>query len=180
MPQWQQPWRRRTLCRITHKRRLLNTLRTPVRRRPPQTPRPHHHANASAPGAAICPAHPQQRIGGTGKKYYLHVLSAEELKARGMPEKKAKLVIQSYPVLVLGDEWLEELFCPACGTSRWCHVSRDPEGKLMVRWAERELWQQVAHVDPLQPNPTVSEFSRRQARRLRNRRPDGSQLFERL
>jgi hypothetical protein len=128
----------------------------------------------------LCPAHPQQRIGGTGKKYYLHVLSAEELKARGMPEKKAKLVIQSYPVLVLGDEWLEELFCPACGTSRWCHVSRDPQGELMVRWAQRELWQQVAHVDPLQPNPTVSEFSRRQARRLRNRRPDGSQLFERL
>lgn len=128
----------------------------------------------------LCPAHPQQQIGGTGKKYYLHVLSAEELKARGMPDKKAKLVIQAYPVLVLGDEWLEELFCPACGTSRWCHVKKKANGKLLVRWAQRELWQQVAHVDPLQPNPTVSEFSRRQARRLRNRRPDGSPLFERL
>jgi hypothetical protein len=33
-----------------------------------------------------------------------------------------------------------------------------------VRWAPRNLWQQVAHVDPLQTNPTVSEITRRSAR----------------
>lgn len=126
----------------------------------------------------FCPAHPDQRIGGTGKKYYLHVLSAEELKQRGMPDKKARLLIQAYPVLVLGNEWLEELFCPKCGTSQWCHVSRQASGEWSVRWAKRELWQQVAHVDPLQANPTVSEFSRRQARRLRTRRADGRRVFD--
>ena len=31
----------------------------------------------------FCPAHPEQRIEGNGKKYFLHVLSPEELKARG-------------------------------------------------------------------------------------------------
>jgi hypothetical protein len=34
-----------------------------------------------------------------------------------------------------------------------------------VRWAPRELWQQVANVDPLHTNPSVSEFSRREAGR---------------
>ena len=126
-----------------------------------------------------CPAHPLQRIGGTGKKYYLHLLTPDELKARGMPDKKARLVIQSYPVLVLTNEWLEELFCPQCGTSRWCHVIRSADGSLSVSWAKPELWQQVAHVDPLQPNPSVSEYSRKQARRLTHRRADGKQFFDR-
>lgn len=108
------------------------------------------------------------------------MLSAEELKARGMSDKTARLVIKSYPVLVLSDEWLEELFCEHCGTSRWCHVIKGDAGNLLVRWAPRELWQQVAHVDPLLPNPTVGEYTRRQARRLSNRRADGRQLFERI
>lgn len=128
----------------------------------------------------FCPAHPDQLIGGTGKKYYLHLLSPDELRARGMPDKKARLVIAAYPVLVLGNEWLEELFCPKCGVSAWHHVLRQPDGRLTVSWAKRELWQQVAHVDPLQPNPTVGEFTRREARRLQARRPDGRRLFDPL
>jgi hypothetical protein len=47
-----------------------------------------------------------------------------------------------------------------------------------VRWAPRELWQQVAHVDPLQPNPTVREFNRRSARRPSLKRADGKLFYE--
>jgi len=127
----------------------------------------------------LCPSHPDERIAGTGKKYYLHLLTSEELKARGMSDKTARLVIQAYPVLVLSNEWLEELFCAKCRTSRWCHVSCGSAGSLNVRWAKPELWQQVAHVDPLQPNPSVGEYTRRQARRLTQRRLDGNQFFDR-
>ena len=52
----------------------------------------------------LCPAHPEQRIAGNGKKYFLHLLKPEELKARGMAHKTAQLVIQAYPVLVLSNE----------------------------------------------------------------------------
>jgi hypothetical protein len=121
----------------------------------------------------FCPAHPEQKIEGNGKKYFLHLLSPEELKARGMSHKKAQLVIEAYPVLVLSNEWLEELFCPQCGTSRWCHVTKIDRVAHNVRWAPRELWEQVAHVDPLIPNPSVSQFTRRTARRT-----DGRRLFE--
>lgn len=127
----------------------------------------------------FCPKHPDQRIAGSGKKYYIHVESPEELKARGMPEKKARLLIQAYPVLVLDSEWLEQLYCPKCGQNHWCHVSRDDQGKLSVALAKRELWQQVAHVDPLCPNPTVSEYSRREAGRLSSKRNDGRQFYDR-
>ena len=126
----------------------------------------------------FCPAHPEQRIEGNGKKYFLHLLCPEELKARGMSDKRAKLVINAYPVLVLSDEWLEELFCPQCGSSRWCHVVKVDRVEHSVRWAPRELWQQVAHVDPLVANPTVSEYTRREARRPRLHRADGQRFFE--
>ena len=126
----------------------------------------------------FCPAHPEQRIEGNGKKYFLHLLTAEQLQARGMPDKKARLVIQAYPVLVLSNEWLEELFCPACGTSSWCHVTRHDRVEHTVRWAPRALWEQVAHVDPVVANPSVSEYSRREASRLNQRRRDGKRFFD--
>lgn len=126
----------------------------------------------------FCPAHPEQRIEGNGKKYFLHLLSPEELQARGFSDRKARLVIQAYPVLVLSNEWLEELFCPACGTSRWCHVTKVDGVVHTVRWAPRDLWQQVAHVDGLVPNPSVSQFTRRSARRASPHRPDGRRFFD--
>ena len=95
-----------------------------------------------------------------------------------MPDKKARLVIQAYPVLVLSNEWLEELFCPACGTSSWCHITRHDRVEHTVRWAPRALWEQVAHVDPVVANPSVSEYSRREASRLNQKRRDGKRFFD--
>jgi hypothetical protein len=129
------------------------------------------------PRQLFCPAHPEQRISGDGRRYLLHLLTSEELRQRGMGDKRARLVIQSYPVLVLHNEWLEELHCPTCGLSRWCHVVRREDSSFAVRWAPRELWEQVAHVDPLVPNPSVGEFTRRQAR-AGGRRRDGGRLFD--
>ena len=140
---------------------------------PDRTPPKRQRGGRSRKRELFCPAHPEQRIEGNGKKYFLHLLSPEELKARGMPHKKAQLVIDAYPVLVLSNEWLEELFCPQCGSSHWCHVIKHDRVLHSVSWALRELWQQVAHVDPLVPNPSVSQFTRHAARRT-----DGRRLFD--
>ncbi len=126
----------------------------------------------------FCPAHTDQQITGNGRKYFLHLLQPEELRARGMSDKKSRLVIQAHPVLVLSNEWLEELFCPACGMSRWCHVVRHDRVSHTVRWAPRDLWQQVAHVHPLEPNPSVSQFTRRAARRASFQRIDGKRIYD--
>ena len=103
----------------------------------------------------------------------LHLRRPEELKARGMPHKKAQLVIDAYPVVVLSNEWLEELFCPQCCSSNWCQVVKHHHVLHSVSWAPPELWQQVAHGDPLAPNTCVSQLSRRAARRT-----DGRRLFD--
>ena len=80
-------------------------------------------------------------------------------------------------MLVLSNEWLEELFCPMCGSSRWCHVIKHDQVLHTVLWAQRELWEQVAHVDPTVHNPTVSEYTRRNARRSVVKREDGKLFF---
>ncbi len=126
----------------------------------------------------FCPAHPEQQIDGNGRKYFLHLLTREELNARGMGHKRAQLVIEAYPVLVLSNEWLEELFCPQCGSCRWCHVIKHDRVQHTVRWAPRELWEQVAHVDALVPNPSVSQFTRRSASRATIQRSDGQRWFD--
>ena len=142
------------------------------------TPPKRQRGGRSRKRELFCPAHPEQRIEGNGQKYFLHLLSPEELKARGMPHKKAQLVIEAYPVLVLSNEWLEELFCPQCGSSHWCHVIKHDRVLHSVSWAPRELWQQVAHVDPLVPNPSVSQFTRRSARRATMQRADGKRFYD--
>ena len=124
----------------------------------------------------FCPAHPEQRIEGNGKKYFLHLLQTEQLQQRGMSFKRAKLIINAYPVLVLSDEWLEELFCPQCGCNRWCHVTKHDRVAHSVRWAPRDLWEQVAHVDPTAANPTVSEYTRRHARCKQRKRANGQRF----
>ena len=47
-----------------------------------------------------------------------------------------------------------------------------------VRWAPRDLWEQVAHVDPTAANPTVGEFTRRSARRTQLKRADGRRFYD--
>ncbi len=125
-----------------------------------------------------CPVHPEQRILGGGQKYFLHLLQPEELVARGLSAKKARLIINAYPVLVLSNEWLEYLFCPQCGQSDWYHVTKHNRVDHTVRRAKRELWMQVAHVDPSMANPSVSEYTRRESRRYRNKRLDGNRFYE--
>ena len=138
---------------------------------------PAHRNRHSRKRELFCPARPEQLVQGNGKKYYLHLLQSEELQQRGISAKKAQLIINAYPVLVLSNEWLEELFCPECGTSRWCHVIKHDRISHTVRWAPRELWEQVAHVDPSVANPTVSEYTRREAGRHQHKRADGKRFY---
>ncbi len=154
----------------------MTSTQPPQQQEPGRSPKGRQRGRRRA-RQLFCPAHPEQRISGDGRRYLLHLLTPEELRQRGMGDKRARLVIQSYPVLVLHNEWLEELHCPTCGASRWCHVARQDDGSFAVRWAPRELWEQVAHVDPLVPNPSVGEFTRRQAR-AGGRRRDGGRLFD--
>ena len=125
----------------------------------------------------FCPKHPDERMVGNGKKYFLHLLSPLELQKRGVSATRARLIINAYPVLVLSNEWLEELYCSQCGRVEWFHITKHDHVLHTVRIASRELWAQVAHVNPVGTNPTVSEFSRKAANRNRTKRADGKNFY---
>lgn len=95
-----------------------------------------------------CPSHTDVALLGNGQKYFLHLLSPEQLQQRGMAARKARLVLQAHHVLVLSNEWLQNLYCLCCQQMRWCHMVRHDDGSDQVSWAARDLWQQVARVDP--------------------------------
>ena len=107
----------------------------------------------------MCPVHQDQILRGNGKKYFLHLLSAEALQQRGMAAKTARLVINAYPVFVLSNEWLEELFCEQCGSNHWCHIIKHSPDKYSVA------------------NPTVSEYTRKQARSHQPKRVDEKRFY---
>jgi hypothetical protein len=71
-----------------------------------------------------------------------------------------------------------EAVLPAMRQQPLVPVTRVDRVLHTVRWAPRELWQQAANVDPLQPNPTVSEFTRRSARRPSLKRANGRRFYE--
>ena len=52
------------------------------------------------------------------------------------------------------------------------------QGGGQLSLALRELWQQVPHVVPLHPNPTVSEFTCLSARRPSLKRADGKRFID--
>ena len=78
----------------------------------------------------------------------------------------------------MSNEWLKELFCPKRGNYRFCHVIKHDKIIHAVRWAPRDLWEQVALVDPTAANPTVSEYTRRKSRRNAIKRVDGKRFFD--
>ena len=94
-----------------------------------------------------------------------------------MSTKTARLVINAYPVFVLSNEWLEELYCEQCNSSHWFHIIKHSPDQYTLRWAPQHLWEQVAHVDPSVANPTVSEYTRKQARRHQQKRVDGKRFY---
>ena len=60
----------------------------------------------------------------------------------------------------------------------WCHVIQYIGELHTVHWAPRELWEQVAHVDPTAANPTASEYTRHPARRNATKRADGKRFVD--
>ena len=81
-------------------------------------------------------------------------------------------------MLVLSNERLGELFCPKCVSSRWCQVIKHDRVGHMVRWATRDVWEKVAHVDHTADNRTVSEYTRRNARSNAIKRVDSKRFFD--
>ncbi|MFN5194651.1 MAG: hypothetical protein ACK5E6_09530 [Cyanobacteriota bacterium] len=138
---------------------------------PAPTPSP---ASPSTPAAQrrrprrrelFCPLHPEHRLYSVSPKHHLYLTDAGQLVIRGLRRSRAAEVMQAYRhVVPLNDEWLEAFWCDGCATTTWWHVKRHDRLEYSLQVVSRELWENATGVIRPEGNPTVSQFTRRQAR----------------
>ena len=115
--------------------------------------------------AIYCPIH-SCYLDSVSQKYSLYADRIEQLRQRGFGKRSAFWQIKNKTLVVLENEWLEAFWCDECQKTEWYHVIKcDRTYHLSV--APRELWQQATGVSSADGNPSVGEFTRRQARALK-------------
>lgn len=129
---------------------------------PPSLSRPRRRARRRE---LRCPLHPEQKIFSVSPKHHLYVTDVGQLMLRGLSKRRADELLAAYRrVLPLTDEWIECFWCDDCACTSWWHVKRRDRHDYSLSTVPRELWEQATGVIRVEGNPTVSQFSRRQAR----------------
>ncbi|MEL6160821.1 MAG: hypothetical protein AAFR18_16565 [Cyanobacteria bacterium J06627_32] len=100
------------------------------------------------------------------QKHRLYADKAEHLRERGMGRKVSLMVMASHTTVALDGEWLEAFWCEECQQNEWYWVKRSEAGEYSLHKVPHDLWQQAQGVILANGNPTVSEFTRRQSRRM--------------
>ncbi|WP_392534612.1 hypothetical protein [Nostoc sp. C117] len=115
--------------------------------------------------AIYCPDH-ESYLESRSQKYQLFADRAGQLQQRGMSRRSALMLVASQTTVTIEGEWLEAFWCDHCQQTKWYHICKSNERTYKVSIAPQELWQQVTGVINPQGNPSVSEFTRRQAKML--------------
>jgi hypothetical protein len=114
--------------------------------------------------AIYCPIHGCY-LESMSQKYGLFAQKAGQLQQRGINRRDALLLVAAKTAVPLEGEWLEAFWCQECQTTTWYHV-RKHGSNYELSVAPAELWQQATGVTHPEGNPSVSEFTRRQARMM--------------
>ncbi len=112
--------------------------------------------------AIYCPIHGCY-LDSVSQKYKLYADRAGQLQERGIGRQNALILVASRTAIPLEGEWLEEFWCDGCQQTKWYHIKKC-DRIYEVAIAPPELWQQASGVIHAEGNPSVGEFTKRQAR----------------
>jgi hypothetical protein len=98
------------------------------------------------------------------KKYYVFADRPEQLQARGLTKSAAQTLIGFHTTVSMSGEWLEAFWCDRCQNTQWYYVCKTSDRTYQISLAPDELWQRVTGVVHPNGNPSVGEFTRREAR----------------
>lgn len=112
--------------------------------------------------AIHCPIH-HCLLHSVSPKYSLYADQAAQLQERGMGRRTATLLVASKTTVSLTGEWLEAFWCDHCQSRQWYHVHKQ-DSAYNLSLAPAHLWQQAVGVIQPHGNPSVGEFTCRQAR----------------
>ncbi|NCJ07552.1 hypothetical protein GS597_13740 [Synechococcales cyanobacterium C] len=116
--------------------------------------------------AIFCPIH-NCHLDSASQKFALYADQPGQLQSRGIGRRPALLLIQTMTAVPLTGEWLELFWCEQCQETTWYHVHRHEDRTYSISPAPIELWQQATGVINPNGNPSVGEFTRRQARQVK-------------
>lgn len=121
-----------------------------------------------------CPIHGCY-LHSVSQKYQLFADSAAQLQQRGVRRRNALMLVAAKTTISFQDEWLEAFWCDQCEQTNWYqvkkHVHKTSTREVLtyeVTTARAESWQQAAGVINPEGNPSVGEFTLRQARTVNN------------
>ncbi len=115
--------------------------------------------------AICCPIHACY-IDSRSQKYQMFADQPGQLQQRGMSRKSALMLVATKTTVPIEREWLEAFWCDQCQQTNWYHVSKTDDRTYKVSLAPQKLWQQVTGVIDSTGNPSVGEFTRRQAKMI--------------
>ncbi len=123
-----------------------------------------HNRKRTRPGGRriACPIHGCY-LSSCSRKYSIFTESLQQLRERGVSKRKAQLSLVVSQVVPLQHEWLEAFWCCECEAQTWYHVRKVDDG-YRLQTVTAEHWRQATGVAPPPGyNPSVSEFSQREA-----------------
>ncbi|RUT07188.1 hypothetical protein DSM106972_024490 [Dulcicalothrix desertica PCC 7102] len=113
--------------------------------------------------AIYCPIHGCY-IDSVSQKYKLYVDKPGQLQQRGVSRLNALILVATQTAVALDGEWLEAFWCTHCQKTEWYYVKKLDNQIFDISLAPSDLWQQAIGVTNPDGNPSVGEFTRRQAR----------------
>jgi hypothetical protein len=81
-----------------------------------------------------------------------------------MGRRTALTLVADRGTVSLVGEWLEAFWCDHCQSTQWYHVRKIDANRYSLTPAPTDLWMQATGVILPSGNPSVGEFTRRQAR----------------
>jgi hypothetical protein len=111
-----------------------------------------------------CPIHGVY-LDSVSPKYLLYADRVEQLRARGVNHKSARLLVSNQAVVTLKGEWVECFWCDHCQAHQWYHVRESSSQCYQLSIASPELWRTAQGVIDPAGNSSVGEFTRRISRR---------------
>lgn len=112
--------------------------------------------------AIYCPLHGCY-LDSVSQKHSLYASQVEHLQQHGVGRRNALMLMAAQTAVLLDNEWLESFWCDLCQETKWYHV-RYCNRTYHVSLAPQELWQRAVGTICSEGNPSVGEFTRRQAR----------------
>jgi hypothetical protein len=128
--------------------------------------------NRSKRRQILCPAH-GCHMDSVSPKHSIFGSQVEHLQQAGFGRRLATMLMAQHTTIAIPGEWLEKFWCAECEQAQWYRVKRyhRPDGggaaQYHLELAPKELWQRVSGVHDPAGNPSVGEFTRKQAKAMK-------------